>query len=262
MTRYLRLYLYFLRFSFSKAMEFRWDFYFRIFMDLFYYGVNIGFFKVIYLHTNMLGGWSEAEMMVFIAAFLLIDALNMTIFANNMWMIPFAINKGELDYYLIRPVSALFIMSVRDFAASSFLNLIMVCGIMIWALSGIAQTLTFQSVTLFFLLLINGLFLRYLVRMLFTIPVFWTHSGHGLEAIFFALQRFMERPDAIFHGITRIILTTIVPFSLIASFPSRVLLEPLSLVMLLHITLVTTGFFLLILFLWNKGLRAYSSASS
>ena len=33
MIRYLRLYGYFLRFSFSRAMEFRFDFFFRIFMD-------------------------------------------------------------------------------------------------------------------------------------------------------------------------------------------------------------------------------------
>ena len=38
--RYLRLYLYFLRFSFSRAMEFRLDFYFRILMDVAFYVVN------------------------------------------------------------------------------------------------------------------------------------------------------------------------------------------------------------------------------
>ena len=34
MSRYLRLYLHFLRFSFSKAIEFRVDFFFRVLMDV------------------------------------------------------------------------------------------------------------------------------------------------------------------------------------------------------------------------------------
>ena len=43
MTRYLRLYAYFLRFSFSRALEFRVDFFFRVIMDTAFYAVNLGF---------------------------------------------------------------------------------------------------------------------------------------------------------------------------------------------------------------------------
>ena len=66
MRRYARLYLCFLRFSFSRAMEFRVDFFFRIFMDAFFYFINIAFFKVVFLHTSLLGGWGEEQMMVFV----------------------------------------------------------------------------------------------------------------------------------------------------------------------------------------------------
>jgi ABC-2 type transport system permease protein len=59
MKRYLNLYIHFLRFSFSKAMEFRLDFSFRILMDVIYYIVNIMLFKVLFLHTDLIGGWNE-----------------------------------------------------------------------------------------------------------------------------------------------------------------------------------------------------------
>ena len=55
--RYLRLYLCFLRFSAGKSMEFRLDFFFRIVMDLAYYGVALGFFHLLYLHTPTVAGW-------------------------------------------------------------------------------------------------------------------------------------------------------------------------------------------------------------
>ena len=44
MIRYLRLYGCFLRFSFSRAMEFRLDFFFRVLMDVVWNLVNLGFF--------------------------------------------------------------------------------------------------------------------------------------------------------------------------------------------------------------------------
>ena len=68
-------------------------------------------------------------MFVFLAGIFMSDALHMTIFANNMWMLPILINKGDLDYYLVRPVSPLFFLSLRDFAANSFLNLVIASGI-------------------------------------------------------------------------------------------------------------------------------------
>jgi ABC-2 type transport system permease protein len=124
MNRYLRLYLFFLQFSFSKALEFRIDFFFRIAMDIMYYFVNIALFKILLLHTPLIAGWNEEQMMVFVGCYLLVDAFHMTVFSSNMWWLPYYINRGELDYYLIRPVSPLFFLSLREFSANSFINLI------------------------------------------------------------------------------------------------------------------------------------------
>ncbi len=262
MKRYLRLYLYFVRFSFSRAMEFRLDFFFRIFMDIIYYIVNIAFYRIIFLHTSLLGGWNEEQLMVFIAGYLAIDALQMTLFSNNMWWLPIFINRGDLDYYLIRPVSSLFFLSLRDFAANSFVNLGFALGILIWAIRNYSAPVSAGQIAFFGLLLIMGTFMYYLVRMVMVIPVFWTHSARGFEQIFWNFTKFMERPDRIFTGWVRWILVTILPFSLMASYPARLFLEDFSPIIFGHLILVTLAFFGLVVFLWNKALRAYSSASS
>ncbi len=262
MSRYVRLYIYFLRFSFSKAMEFRLDFYFRIVMDIIFYGINIGFYKLVFNHTGLLGGWNMDQMMIFISGYLIIDAINMTVFANNLWMISEYINKGELDYYLIRPVSPLFFLSVRDFAANSFLNLIMAGGILTWSIMSYPEKIGWYMVLFFIVMIILGTLLRYFVRMIFIIPSFWAQSGQGLEMIFFTLNRFIERPDRIFTGPLRIILTTALPFSIMASFPARILLENFDMLLLFHFLAVFLLFYFIVIRFWRKGLKAYSSASS
>jgi ABC-2 type transport system permease protein len=258
----MRLYGYFLRFSFSRAMEFRVDFFLRIFMDIFYYAINIGFYQVVFLHTDVLGGWDFDQMLVFIAGFLVIDAISMTVFANNLWLLPDYINKGDLDYYLVRPVEPLFVLSLRDFAASSFVNLLMACGIMVWALLRYPHPLGPGRIALFVVMILLGSFLRYLVRMLSILPTFWLHSARGFESVFFHLNRFIERPDRIFTGWVRVVLTTVLPFGLMASFPARLLLDSFNPWLLVHFFVVSGLFFYLIVALWKRGLRAYSSASS
>jgi ABC-2 type transport system permease protein len=260
--RYLRLYLHFLRFSFSKAMEFRLDFTFRIGMDLIYYVVNIMFFKVIYLHTPMLAGWSEDQMMVFVAAYLLVDAINMTVFSTNMWWLPAYINRGDLDYYLIRPIAPLFFLSLREFSANSFVNLLMAGAIMIWALMQYQGAYGLGDLLLLFLLLLNGSLIYYCTQMLMILPVFWTQSARGFVDLFYSLGLAMERPDRIYRGWLRKVFTIILPFALIASFPARLFLEQFHWGTFLHLMLVSAGLWLVMLFCWNRGLRAYASASS
>lgn len=262
MWRYVRLFAYFLRFSFSRAMEFRVDFFFRIVMDSVFYLVSILFFEVLYLHTPEIGGWGQNQMMVFVAGFLIIDAISMTLFANNLWFLTMYVNRGDLDYYLVRPVSSLFFLSLRDFAANSFMNLVMAFAILGWALSRYEGSVTPGSVMLYVILIINGAYLRYCVRMLTLLPVFWLQSASGLESVFFHMARFVERPDRIYTGAARLLFTTALPFALMASFPARIFLEGFDGQVFGTVAVATVAFSIILVVLWQRALRAYSSASS
>lgn len=262
MKRYARLYAYFLRFSFSKAMEFRLDYCFRFIMDAVYYGVHLVFFGIIYLHTQDLGGWTYEQCMVFVASVFLVDALHMTIFATNMWWLPMHINDGALDYHLVRPVSSLFFVSVREFAANSMLNVLLAVGILVWALNAYTEPITVTQFLLYALLIINGVFLHYLIHVSFLIHVFWTHTGRGSGMLFYMVDDFMSRPDRIFKGWFRRVLLSAMPFILMVSYPTRALFAGLDVIKLVHIFVVTICAFFFVQWYWRQGLKAYSSASS
>ena len=262
MIRYLRLYACFLRFSFSRAMEFRLDFFFRIGMDLVWNVVNLAFFWIIYRHTTLLGGWTFDQMLVFTGGVFVYDALNMTVFASNMWWLPFAINKGELDYHLTRPVSPLFFLSVREFAANSFLNLLVASGILAWTLLRYPEPLGAGAIVFYLALLLVGVLLHYFLNMIFLIPTFWMHSSSGLREIFFSMEQYVTRPHGIFQGWLARMLVTIIPFALIVSFPTRALFEGFNVSLVLHMLGVTLVAFVVMKLLWNAGVRTYSSASS
>lgn len=262
MVRYFRLYLCFLRFSFSRAMEFRFDFFFRVAMDIVFYAVHIAFFRIIYLHTGALGGWNLDQMMIFVAGFLFMDALYMTVTANNCWILPFHINGGHLDYYLARPVSSLFFLTFREFAANSFLNLMIAAGILAWALGRYPGELGGVRVSLFLAGLIIGNILHVLLVLNFIIPVFWMQSGEGLREIFFTFTHFSDRPHQIYPNWLQRVLTSILPLALIVSLPAHILFSGLTWGRFLNIAVVLAALWSFTIWFWRRGLRAYSSASS
>lgn len=260
--RYIRLYLYFLRFSFSRAFEFRLDFWFRIVMDCVYYAVHLAFFTVIYARSGVVGGWTLDQTYIFVCGFLLADAIHMTVFANNLWTLPTFINRGDLDYYLVRPVSSLFFLSVRDFAANSFINVVIAGGLVAWSLARYPGGLGAGQITVFLFFIVLGAFLTYLSRMLSVIPVFWIHSSRGLEDLYYTLDNMAERPHQIFPRWIRWIVLSVLPLAFVSSVPSHVLFEGLTVERLVHAVLVTTGLYSVVLFAWRRGLESYASASS
>jgi ABC-2 type transport system permease protein len=260
--RYLRLYAHFVRFSFSRAMQFRFDFFFRIFMDTLWYAHHLVFFWVVYRHLPLLGGWSLDQMIVFAGGVFFVDGMQMTLLANNIWMLPNYINKGDLDYYLVRPVSPLFFVSLRDFAANSFVNLLMATGLLVWSLARYPGTLGAGAIAAYVALLLVGCVLHYALQMLFVIPVFWLHTAGGLREIFWSLDRYRDRPHGIFTGWVRRVLTSLLPFSLIVSYPASLLFNEVKGPLVVHVLGVTAATFLVMVWFWSRGVKAYASASS
>lgn len=260
--RYLRLYLYFLQFSISKALQFRFDFTLRIFMDVVFYIVNVLFFKIIYLHTPGLAGMNESQMMIFVASFLTLDAFVMTFLANNIWWLPTYINRGDLDYYLLRPVSTLFFLSLRDIAVNSFINFMMAIGILIYSFQHCDQVIELANYFYYGIFMLVGIALYYSVRMMFIIPVFWTHSSRGLDEVFWGIEQTMQRPVDIFTGKFKSFITAIIPLGVIVSYPVKMLWTENPLGLAGYMVALVVIFFMLFKFLWNLGIKNYSSASS
>ena len=80
--------------------------------------------------------------------------------------------------------------------------------------------------------------------------------------LFFAASHTIERPDRIFKGAVRKLFVFLLPFSLMASYPAKILIEEGQNTAILTIFGVTIFMFSLVFFIWKMGLRGYSSASS
>jgi ABC-2 type transport system permease protein len=262
MVRYLRLYAYCARFSISRAMEFRWDFAFRVFFDLVWAVTGVLFFLVLYRHTGLIGGWTLDQTFVFIGAYLLVDAIYMTAFSENLFELPKLINRGDLDYHVVRPVSSLFLLSVRELSVTTLVHLATSSAFLTWALSVYPEPLAAIDVATFFGLLLIGVFVFWEINVLFVVPVFWTHNDSGMKSVLFPLWETAHRPHQVFTGWFRRLITLFVPFALTASVPVHVLFGGLTSATALLMTGVPTVLFGGVILAWRMGLRAYTSASS
>jgi ABC-2 type transport system permease protein len=259
-TRYVKLYLYFFRFAASKAMQFRAELLFRVLMDVIFYSVFLGFYQILYSHTAQLGEWNKAQAMIFISGFLVVDALQMTFFADMYHHFQVLYRQGGLDQYLTKPVSSWFFVGFRHINFGSLLNVFLAFGILFYFLDTANLGFSLAALFIYLCLLFLAAFLYFLVMFAMLMSIFWTESAEGPLSIYFECVNFASRPHHIFKGLLRTVLMTIIPFSVFASIPAQALFDNVGWSHVAHVLAVVAAFFFLNLWLWQRGLKRYSSA--
>lgn len=261
MIRYWYIFRAFFVAGIKADMEFRVNLLLKFIVDALWYVIQVVTFEILFLHVDRVGVLGHAEMRVFLGVLFTVDALEMIFFHENLNMISENVRKGDMDFLLVKPVSSQFMVSLQKVSFANTLNLIFALAWLGWAVSGVSSVEWWQVLE-FAVLLPCGALIFYGMRFMFcSLAVVFTQSDSFMH-VWFQFYKLGMRPDSIYHPFLRMVLMTLLPVSLIASVPSRVILDP-SEPWLAFWVFFVTGFVLWLSHLvWNYLLRFYTSASS
>lgn len=259
--RYVRIFRAFFVAGVQADMEYRINILLRFVVDAIWYVVQVIMFEVLFLHVDHVGVLSHAEMRVFLGVLFAVDSLYMIFFGENLEKFSENVRKGDMDFLLVKPINCQFMVSLQKFSFANLLNLFLALGWLCWAISRLENVVWWQVAELLFLLPCGAL-IFYGMRFMFgSLAVVYTQSD-SFTHVWYQFYKLGMRPDSIYNVWVRMVLMTLLPVSLIASVPSRVILEP-SQPWLAFLVIVMTA--LVIWFshrTWNFLLRFYTSASS
>ncbi|QDK39259.1 ABC transporter permease [Bdellovibrio sp. NC01] len=259
--KYLRLYLAMFRASFIADLEYRANFLTRVMTDIFWYIAQITTFEVLFQHTPLIGGWNLPQMRVFLGVVFVVDALYMIILSENLDQFSEKVRKGDLDLLLAKPVNSQFMISLQKASTPAIGNLIIATSWFIYSLSQLPDFHWFRL--LWMLILIPcGLVACYSVRFFMASTAVIFAKSENLQFIWYQIYRLGMRPDSIYVPWLKWLLLTAVPVGVIASVPSRALLEPPQFGLFAWIMVLTCILLFLSNKFWKFALRFYASASS
>jgi ABC-2 type transport system permease protein len=262
--RYFRLWLACARNCLSRQMEYKVEFFAAWVNEIFFQGFNLLFFFVLLDVAGPILDWSLYELFVFLGTVFVIDGMMMTAVYDNVMKLPIYINRGELDFFLLKPVNVQFFASLRYVRPSTVMSTLGAVGIVIYGLANLPDVhVTLGGVLLWIALCMNGLLILYSTMFIFQTASFWLISSAGFSHGYFMFYNFIMRPDSIFKGATRFILTYVFPSIVVGSYPARAILDKaLSPSMALWGFALGLGTLAASVGLFKLGLRRYESASS
>ncbi len=259
--KYLHLFKAFFKASVVADLEYRANFATRIITDIIWYAAQIITFEALFRVTDRIGSWNLQQTRVFLGMLFFVDAIYMILFSENLDRMSEKVRKGELDLLLAKPISSQFMISCQRVNSAIIGNLVLGVGWLIYALSGLPD-FNWMRILWLIVLVPAGLISLYSIRFCFCAVSLIFTKADNVQYLWFQIYRLGMRPDSIYMPWLKIMVLTLLPVAVVASVPSRALLDPPDLILYGWVVVWSVALLYLSHRFWNFCLKFYSSASS
>lgn len=261
MRKHWGLFLAFFRASLTADLEFRANFVTRIVTDIFWYAAQIFTFEVLYLYTDQIGDWTRDQTRVFLGVLFVVDAIYMILFSQGLDNLSETVRKGTLDLLLTKPVNSQFIVSLQRIATANLGNLVLGAAWLFWSLSKL-EDFHWPRVVWLFIAIPSGAVIVYGLKFTFSATAVIFTRAENLQYLWYHLYKLGMRPDNIYVPWLKMVILTFLPVGLIASVPSRLVLNTANHWLLIWVLFVAGVVLYASTRMWKFTLRKYTSASS
>ncbi|MEI7027021.1 ABC transporter permease [Paenibacillus sp. y28] len=246
----------------KTRLTYRSDFWIEVISDLLFQGMNLFFILVVFLHTDLMGGWTRDQIIFMYGYFMVPSGIFYCFF--NLWN--FAeryLVKGEMDRVLTRPAHNLLQLMLENLDPASLFGSLTGFLIMMYAAVNMDLGMSWSD-PLIFLLLVAGSIMVYAgVYIALTSISFYSDAPTGIMPLVYNIQSYGRYPIKIYNKAIQILLTFILPFGFVGFYPAAYFLDRANWGLYALLTPVVGVVFLgIALLLWNNGVHRYRGAGS
>ena len=216
--------------------------------------------NVLYSKNYRFAGWSRDESYLVVALFTLLDGITSSALSPNLSRIVSHVQRGTLDFILLKPLDTQLQLSTRNLTPWGFPNILFACALIAYAgpkipLAWYAYPLGVLSV------LLSILILYALWFMVATTTIWFTKIWNATEV----LRSFIEAgkyPMSAYHPAVGFFLTFILPVAFLTTVPAQLMRGTAAPHFLLIEAALAAGLLAISRLFWKWAMRYYTSASS
>jgi ABC-2 type transport system permease protein len=258
----LRLVHKFLQINALNELQYRANFFMQLFNSLLELAFGLVGLAIVFYHTEKLAGWTQAELLAVLGIYMIIVGITRVVIQPNMSRLMRDIHRGNLDFMLIKPVDAQFLVSAWEIELWKLLDILLGAGVLGFAIYQLGEVIGIVQAVTFGVMLLCGGLIVYSFWLLLTSTAFWFVQIWGILELFQSIYQAGRWPITIYPTWLRLGLTFLVPVAFAVTVPAQALTDQLNWSTFVF-TLTLTAFFLIVSRLfWKIGVKRYSGASA
>ncbi len=260
MKTYLQVLRLFWTTAIASELEYRLNFVIAMISSLANLIGSLFSLFLFYRNGYTFQGWTWEEALIVVGIFTLLQGVSATFLVPNLNRIVEQVEKGTLDFVLLKPISSQFWLSCRILSPWGFSDLIF--GMVIIFYGGSKLGLTLEDYLLGSLTMIFGVFILYSIWFILGATSVWFVKIYNVTEVLRGLLEAGRYPMVAYPVAYRIFFTFIIPVAFLTTVPAEAMLGRSQGLWILAAMII--GIVLLIVshYFWQFALRFYTSASS
>ncbi|MCU7725967.1 ABC-2 family transporter protein [Actinoplanes sp. KI2] len=225
--------------------------------------VNLVFLSAIFARVPTLRGWSYWAVVTMFGLVALTEGVG-SFFFEGTWRVAEAINKGTLDYMMVRPYPVVLQLTSSEIGINGLTNMLAGSIMIGVALAKADISWSAERVLLGLVLLISAIIIKLAINLATNSVSFWLNSPSAMFATaIHQVGELAKFPLTIYPAGLKVALGVIIPFAFITTFPVGLLLQTGPVFWLGLLTPVVAVYCLTVaLAAFFNGLRRYESAGN
>lgn len=260
--RYARLFAVQLRASTLLALQYRSDFVIDATIEIFWTVTALVPLFVVYAQRDSVAGWSFGEALVVTGWFTLLQGILEGAINPSLTSVVEHIRKGTLDFVLLKPADAQFLVSTARFHPWCAVNVISAALIFVHAFHRLGRAPSAAGLAMAALLLVASIAVLYSLWILTVSAAFYVVKIDNLSHLFNAVFDAARWPSSVFRGLVHVLFTFVIPLALMTTYPAQAMLGTLEPHVLAGALAGALFFAVLSRRVWVRAIAKYTSASS
>lgn len=258
--RYFRLLQIQLKAALLHTLQYRVDFFIQMFMAVFWGGIALVPLLVLFSMREGVAGWSAHEAYVVVGFFMALKGVIEGAIQPSLAAVVEHIRKGTLDFLLLKPVDAQFLLSTSKLQLARCVDVAAGFGVVAWALYKARGAAPWHDLALCFVTFLCALTILYSIWILVVSLSFRVVKIDNLSFLIVSMFDAARFPSSVFRGAFAILFTFVIPLSLMTTYPALALLGRIRGDQVAIALAVACVFFALSRVTWLHSIRAYTGA--
>ena len=205
-------------------------------------------------------GWTWDEAMIVVGIFTFLQGICATFLVPNLNRIVEQVEKGTLDFVLLKPISSQFWLSCRILSPWGCSDLVF--GVIIIFYFSSKLSLHLGDYILSCVTIILGVTILYSIWFILGATSIWFVKIYNVTEVLRGLLEAGRYPMSAYPTVYRFFFTFVIPVAFLTTVPAKALLGKSESLWILGTILIALSLLLLSHYFWQFALRFYSSASS
>jgi ABC-2 type transport system permease protein len=260
--RYLRLLWIQLRASIAMGAAYRFEFLVSGVLSLFWTLLGLVPVLVLFRDRSQVAGWSYPETLVVMGWFALMKGVLEGAVNPSLVAVVDHIRKGTLDFVLLKPADAQFLVSTTRFEPWRVVDVLAGLAIMGVAFHRMGRVPGVGAVLLAVAVVASATVILYSLWILVVSAAFFVVKVDNLSFLFLSLYDAARWPADVFPFVLRVVFTFVIPLAVLTTIPAAALLGRIGPAQVLATAAGAAAFALLSRQVWLRSIGRYTSASS